>query len=226
LVPGFKTALSSFADSEYIDLSISNVAFAAGNLPKLDQKQLINDVIGTPRREPLSRVDGHPLEANEPRELTETAAWDGWVDEDEAPIRLIDFGESFFGEIDSRKISQPLDQKVPESIFEKRLDYKADLWRAGIIVRNHCSRSSFVLGGANYLPSTSHQIYSLVFNKRPFFAVDGDHDLVFEMVDFVDKLPPHWHQQWVQMRKAAGEEANSRPSKFSCLYASRESRHS
>jgi serine/threonine-protein kinase SRPK3 len=186
------------------------------------QKQLIN-VIGSPRREPLSRVDGHPLEPNKPQELTETAPWDGWVDEDEEPIRLIDFGESFFGEIDSHNISQPLDQKVPESIFEKRLDYKADLWRAGIIVRNHCSRSSCVLEDANCLPSTSHQIYSLVFSKKPFFAVGGDHDLVFEMVDFVDKLPPHWHQQWVQMRKAAGEEAKGRPSKFSCLYTSRHS---
>jgi serine/threonine-protein kinase SRPK3 len=119
-------------------MSISNVAFAAGNLPKMDKKQLIN-VIGSPKTEPLSRVDGHSLEPNKPRELTETAPWDGWVDEEKEPIRLIDFGESFFREIDSRNISQPLDQKVPESIFEKRLDYKADLWRAGIIVRNHCS---------------------------------------------------------------------------------------
>lgn len=132
----------------------------------MDKKQLI-DVIGSPQREPLSRVDGHPLEPNKPRELTETAPWDGWVDEDKESIRLIDFGESFFCEIDSRNISQSSDQKVPESIFEKRLDYKADLWRAGIIVRNHCSRSSCVLGGVNCLPTTSTRFIHWSLVKDP-----------------------------------------------------------
>ena len=183
----------------------------------MNEKELIEE-IGSFEREPLRMgVDKGPPGPGKPRELTETVSWDGWADEDQADICLIDFGESFFSATDSSQVAQPLDQQVPESIFENRLDYEADLWRAGIVVRNLCLRSSCVSGKVNCLLTVSCQIYTLVFNQRPFFTLLGDHDLICSMVDCVEKLPPHWHNRWVQMQKDAGQEANGRPGKVNGL---------
>jgi hypothetical protein len=104
------------------------------------------DELGEFITEPLRMVAGHGLLGpGKPRELTETVCWNGWNGEDEDGICLIDFGESFFQPIESRHLAQPLHLTVPESVFEDHVDYRADLWRAGTIVRNLCLRSSFVL---------------------------------------------------------------------------------
>jgi serine/threonine-protein kinase SRPK3 len=116
------------------------------------------DVIGSFKREPVRLVAGKgPPELSMPRELTESAPWDGYVDEDDDDICLVDFGESFFQPTSSRHIAQPPDQRAPESIFETHIDYKADLWRAGMIVRTLRLRSSHVPGDDNCLPSASHR---------------------------------------------------------------------
>lgn len=104
------------------------------------------DELGEFITEPLRMVADHgPLKSEKPRELTETVCWNGWNGEDEDDICLIDFGESFFQPIESRHLAQSLHLTVPESVFEDHVDYRADLWRAGTIVRNLCLRSSFVL---------------------------------------------------------------------------------
>jgi serine/threonine-protein kinase SRPK3 len=184
----------------------------------MNENQLIEE-LGSFDTEPLKiRAGKGLLGPGKPRELTETATWDGWGNEDQTDICLLDFGESFFHAVDPCHISQLSRQKVPESIFENCLDYKADLWRAGIIVRNLRFLFSWVRGDDNCLPTTSRQIYSLVFNIGPFFALSGDHALVLDMIGFVEKLPLHWHHHWVKMRKDAGKEAKSRPSKFNRLH--------
>lgn len=60
--------------------------------------------------------------------------WTAWIDESEENIRLIDWGESFAFDSPPRRLAQPADWRVPETIFTSQIDYRVDLWRAGIVV--------------------------------------------------------------------------------------------
>ena len=121
-----------------VDISLANVVFADVELRKVSSEDLIEELgecetaplTLNPRRGPHERSLGPEM----PRELTKSADWAGWVWEDDTDICLIDFGESFFEPVESSRLAQPVDQTVPESLFEQYVDYRGDLWRAGCIV--------------------------------------------------------------------------------------------
>lgn len=126
---------SASFDSTYILLDISgrNIAFSCTHLSNTTEEQLF-DVLGSPEIEPLTRIDGTPLENGLPTQLVKAAGWDEWIDEDDEEIRLLDFGESFFQGEEPKTLAQPGSLRVPETIFTNSFDYHIDLWRAGCMV--------------------------------------------------------------------------------------------
>ena len=53
------------------------------------------EILGTPETKTVTRLDGKPLGANMPRQMVKTVTWNGWIDEDEEDLRILDFGEAF-----------------------------------------------------------------------------------------------------------------------------------
>ncbi|OQE28558.1 hypothetical protein PENSTE_c003G08400 [Penicillium steckii] len=156
------------------DISGRNIAFTCTRLWNLTKEELLV-TLGSPKYEPLTRIDGAPLENGLPSQLVKAADWTEWIDEDEEDIRLFDFGESFFHGHEPDKLAQPGPLRVPETIFTDSFDYRVDLWRAGSV------------------------IYSFVFTAWPFSYMGGDEFLAFQMIDFVEKLPAEWEPKWKSM---------------------------
>lgn len=91
-------------------------------------------IIGEPVVETLIREDGQPVEPRFPKHIVRRAEWYKWLDEEQEDIRLIDWGESFGRGEEPSQVALPIDCKAPETIFTDRLDYRIDLWTAGIVV--------------------------------------------------------------------------------------------
>lgn len=119
--------------NQYLDISSHNIVFTIRNLRQESEEEFWR-IIGRPVVEDLVREDGQPVEPRFPKHIVRRAEWDLWVDEDEEDIRLIDWGESFRRGEEPATVAQPIDCKAPETIFTDRLDYRIDLWSAGIVV--------------------------------------------------------------------------------------------
>lgn len=119
-----------------LDISGRNIAFCCTNLLNKTEEELF-EVLGYPDIEPLSRLDGTPLETGLPKQLVKAAEWVEWIDEDDEDIRLLDFGESFLQGEEPEQLSQPGTLRVPEMIFTRVFDYRVDLWRVGCMVSCH-----------------------------------------------------------------------------------------
>jgi len=117
-----------------LDISGRNITFCCTNLLNKTDEELFK-FLGFSEIEPLSRLDGTPLETGFPKQLVKAAEWVDWIDEDDEDIRLFDFGESFLqGEESERGLAQPGILQVPETMFTSFFDYHVDLWRVGRMV--------------------------------------------------------------------------------------------
>ncbi|WPH02726.1 Hypothetical protein R9X50_00559400 [Acrodontium crateriforme] len=178
------------------DLSPRNIAFSAPRLSRLCKPDLFK-ILGEPETECLVRLDGSDLGRSVPSYLVQSVQWPGWPDgdmesnsegdsdsddEDGDPmfeeIRLIDLSEAFAKDIKSVQVAQPRGLQAPESVFQDSLDYKSDLWRAGIV------------------------IYYLTFGGMPFMW-DGLDSLAASIITFTGHLPPEWRPSWQSLRKAS-----------------------
>lgn len=130
----------------FTDISTKNLAFCDSRLSRLSEEELLL-ALGAPETDFLTRADGKPLEKGVPTQLVESAQWTGWPlneNEDECEdeddnIRIIDLGEAFDENARPEKLAQPGGLQAPETIFTGRLDYRQDLWRAGLVVRHPLS---------------------------------------------------------------------------------------
>ncbi|OBT63363.1 hypothetical protein VE03_07236 [Pseudogymnoascus sp. 23342-1-I1] len=151
------------------DINSRNIAFTSGSLSRCASEESLFKIIGSPKIEPLARIDGAPLRPGLPKELVKAVEWDNWIDEDEENIRLLGFSQTFTQGAEPERIDQPSDLKAPETIFTDRFDYRLDLWRVGFA------------------------IYFFVFGVMPFQYTFGvDSDLVDQMINFVEDLPAEW----------------------------------
>ena len=182
----------------FADLSLKNLALHNRRLSRLSEEELF-EVLGAPNPENLTRLDGEALGQCIPIQLVESTQWTGWPldddddDEDDEDIRIIDLGEAFDQNAIPYKLAQPDGQQAPETIFTGRFDYRQDLWRVGLMVRN----------SATYFPVQSIeiccQIYHLVFGELPY-SWWGINPLVETMIDVFGELPLEWESKWEQMR--------------------------
>ncbi|KAL4897599.1 kinase-like domain-containing protein [Aspergillus ambiguus] len=157
------------------DISGRNIAFSCTNLLNTTEEQLFG-LLGFPEIEALARLDGTPLENGLPKQLVKAAEWVEWIDEDDEDIRLLDFGESFLQGEEPKSLARPGTLRVPETIFTDFFDYRVDLWRTGCM------------------------IYSFLFTTYPFWYLDEDEVLVFQMIGFVERLPTEWESKWKSMQ--------------------------
>ncbi|KAJ5085091.1 hypothetical protein N7532_009862 [Penicillium argentinense] len=168
------------------DVSGRNIAFTCSHLWKQTEEQLF-DVLGFPKLEPLTRVDGAPLGNGLPTQLVKAADWGEWIDEDDEDIRILDFGESFFQGQEPIKLAQPGSLRLPETIFTDSFDYRVDLWRTG------CMQT--------YLRRYDVKIYFFLFTTWPFWYLGEDDVFIFQMIGFVESLPAEWESKWRSMMK-------------------------
>ncbi|KAJ5971413.1 uncharacterized protein N7479_001331 [Penicillium vulpinum] len=179
------------------DISGRNIAFPCNNM--LNHEKDVLDVLGLLEIESLAYIDGSPLDNGLPTQLVKAAEWIDFIDEDEEDIRLIDMGESFLPGEEPEKSAQPSILRIPETIFTDRFDYRLDLWRAGCI------------------------IYAFLFTNYPFRYFDRDEYLIFQMIDFVERLPIEWEPQWktIQTKISRNLEINEgyETSKFERMFA-------
>ncbi|KAK3393510.1 kinase-like domain-containing protein [Podospora didyma] len=146
---------------------------------KLVHKNDILKIVGKPQVEEIERVDGKPLGRGLPVQIVRKAGWGDWVEEDENDIRLLDFGESFSETEQPAILNQPINLRVPETIFTKRFDHRVDLWQAESI------------------------IHLLLFDYSPFMADNLTSQLVNQMIHFTEEdLPAEWQPAWEAMEKA------------------------
>ncbi|KAG8163084.1 hypothetical protein KVR01_007562 [Diaporthe batatas] len=162
------------------DISSHNVAFCASNIRHASEEDVLG-VVGTPVVEDLIREDGQPVEPRFPKHLVRRAEWFGWVGEGVEDIRLADWGESFRLGEEPPRLAQPADCKAPETIFTERLDYRVDLWRAGLV------------------------IYHMAIGYKPFGAYREDAFLVSQMIGFIEDLPDEWKGKWRKMKEESEE---------------------
>ncbi|KAM3484447.1 hypothetical protein MY8738_002136 [Beauveria namnaoensis] len=156
-------------------VSAANVAFTTRNLAFLSEQALL-DVIGPPETAELLNADGSAPGPHLPRQLVGTARWDDLTNECEEDICLVDFGESFRLEAIPDALAQPIDLRVPETLFGTEFNYKVDLWRL------------------------SRVIFALIFLRYPTQSL-GDNSLAAaQMIDFVEDLPPEWEEAWQKLK--------------------------
>ncbi|KAH8808513.1 kinase-like domain-containing protein [Xylogone sp. PMI_703] len=157
------------------DINGNNIVFTSECLSDWTQKRLFK-ITGKPKASKLIRLDKKPIDKGLPAHLVKAMKWHLWIYDDEEDLKLIDFGESFLRGTEVEELAQPTDLVVPESIFTESIDYRVDLWRAGLM------------------------IYSFLFLHTPFMSPGADDLLVLEMIDLVGPLPAEWIPKWAQMK--------------------------
>jgi serine/threonine-protein kinase SRPK3 len=116
-----------------IDLHTGNIAFSLPPLDSLSEETLLNR-LGSPRTDLVSALDRRPLPPGMPKYLV----WPANIPLDksslEAPIKLIDFGESFLPDYKPQTLHTPLALRAPELLLGENWDARADLWTLGCTV--------------------------------------------------------------------------------------------
>ncbi|KAJ5513707.1 hypothetical protein N7463_003259 [Penicillium fimorum] len=154
----------------------ANVAFTyRNNLRNATEKEVF-EVMGLPRAFPLERCDGVPLSKGLPKELVQSAQWNGYLDEDQYEIRLIGFGKSFVHGEEPDELEQPVHLRGPESIMGDKLDYRLDLWHTGCFV------------------------YQFLMYESPFPGSSDDYEYIRNIVGFVEDLPVEWESKPEELR--------------------------
>lgn len=57
-------------------------------------------------------------------------------------VKIIDFGQSFVGEMASRQCHTPMRFRAPEIILEHKVDCRMDLWSMGCMVSSDLSKAT------------------------------------------------------------------------------------
>jgi hypothetical protein len=89
---------------------------------------------GEPVTAPYVAHPGQTRPARLPAQLVKAADWGGWRETPREDVRLLDWGETRPIEMTWRGIALPVDMRSPEGMLVGYIDYRHDLWRAGVVV--------------------------------------------------------------------------------------------
>ncbi|OQE02758.1 hypothetical protein PENVUL_c039G07836 [Penicillium vulpinum] len=115
-------------------ISAANIAYTYGGRQHHVTDDKIFEAMGLPQVVPLERCDRMPLSEGLPKELVQSAQWNGYLEEAEFDIRLIGFGKSSLYGQESDKVKQAVHLRCPETIMGGKHLYHTDLWHAGCFV--------------------------------------------------------------------------------------------
>ncbi|KAG6020593.1 hypothetical protein E4U40_005994 [Claviceps sp. LM458 group G5] len=118
------------------DLHAGNLAIVVPGLDSLNEEDSIAKLgkfdIGA-----VTKLDDGPWAPNVPTQMIRPALFRE-QDIMAAPcpsIKIIDFGEAFFGDDAPSTLKAPLVLRAPEIIFGDRPDLRVDLWTAGCLIK-------------------------------------------------------------------------------------------
>ncbi|KAJ5384087.1 hypothetical protein N7517_001998 [Penicillium concentricum] len=154
----------------------ANIAFTFRNSLRNATEKEVFGAMGSPHVFPLERWDGVPLSKGLPKDIVQSAQWNGYLDADEYDIRLIGFGKSFVRGEEPDKLKQPVHQRSPEIIMGDKLDCRLDLWHTGCF------------------------IYQLLMYEPAFPGLSDDYEYIRNIVGFVEDLPVEWEAKLEELR--------------------------
>ncbi|PQK17225.1 hypothetical protein BB8028_0007g04200 [Beauveria bassiana] len=73
-------------------------------------------------------------------------------------------------------LAQPIDLRVPETLFGTEFNYKFDLWRLGCVIS------------------------ALIFLRYSTQSLGDNSFAAAQMIDFVEDLPPEWEEAWQKLK--------------------------
>ncbi|KAG6171134.1 hypothetical protein E4U35_006572 [Claviceps purpurea] len=167
------------------DLHTGNLAIVVPGLDALNEEDFITR-LGKVETGAVTKLDDGPWAPNVPTEIIRPALFQG-QDIMAAPcpsIKIIDFGEAFFGDDAPSTLKTPRVLQAPEIVFGDQLDLRVDLWSAGCL------------------------IFDLVSGYRPLDAWWSQFNLVRQMIAATsEELPSRWQAKWraMQREKARGD---------------------
>ncbi|KAG6222913.1 hypothetical protein E4U26_004890 [Claviceps purpurea] len=167
------------------DLHTGNLAIVVPGLDALNEEDFITR-LGKFETGAVTKLDDGPWAPNVPTEIIRPALFQG-QDIMAAPcpsIKIIDFGEAFFGDDVPSTLKTPRVLQAPEIVFGDQLDLRVDLWSAGCL------------------------IFDLVSGYRPLDAWWSQFNLVRQMIAATsEELPSRWQAKWraMQREKARGD---------------------
>ncbi|KAG6146683.1 hypothetical protein E4U28_000117 [Claviceps purpurea] len=167
------------------DLHTGNLAIVVPGLDALNEEDFIAR-LGKFETGAVTKLDDGPWAPNVPTEIIRPALFQG-QDIMAAPcpsIKIIDFGEAFFGDDAPSTLKTPRVLQAPEIVFGDQLDLRVDLWSAGCL------------------------IFDLVSGYRPLDAWWSQFNLVRQMIAATsEELPSRWQAKWraMQREKARGD---------------------
>ncbi|KAG6307391.1 hypothetical protein E4U44_007740 [Claviceps purpurea] len=167
------------------DLHTGNLAIVVPGLDALNEEDFITR-LGKVETGAVTKLDDGPWAPNVPTEIIRPALFQG-QDIMAVPcpsIKIIDFGEAFFGDDAPSTLKTPRVLQAPEIVFGDQLDLRVDLWSAGCL------------------------IFDLVSGYRPLDAWWSQFNLVRQMIAATsEELPSRWQAKWraMQREKARGD---------------------
>ncbi|RGP69582.1 cmgc srpk kinase [Fusarium sporotrichioides] len=121
-------------DIAHGDLHTRNIALAVPDLNSLSEEDFVAR-LGKVETGAVTRLDGGPLEDNLPTRIVEPASFQKTDVMLSCPsVKILDFGEAFFGNNAPDTLHTPVALRAPEVVFGDRLDPRVDLWSAGCMI--------------------------------------------------------------------------------------------
>ncbi|RGP76702.1 heterokaryon incompatibility het-6 [Fusarium longipes] len=160
------------------DLYAKNIALVIPGLDSLNEDDFIAG-LGKIETHAVTRIDGGPLADNVPTQVVRPATFPTRDSLLSCPsIKVIDFGEGFFGDSPPANLNTATSIRPPEMIFDEPVDYRVDLWSGGCL------------------------IFELVTGQPPFDIMMGDVcELVRQMLECLgEELPLRWQPRWHEMQ--------------------------
>ncbi|KAG6238257.1 hypothetical protein E4U25_001871 [Claviceps purpurea] len=160
------------------DLHTGNLAIVVPGLDSLNEEDFIAE-LGEFDTDAVTKLDDGPWAPNVPTQMIRPAIFPEYdIMEAHCPsIKIIDFGEAFFGDDAPSTLKAPLVLRAPEIIFGDRPDLRVDLWTAGCLI------FELVVG------------FQLFYGWVPPNVVDN------MLVITSDELPSRWQAKWRAMQQ-------------------------
>ncbi|QPC80184.1 hypothetical protein HYE68_010936 [Fusarium pseudograminearum] len=177
-------------DIAHGDLHTRNITLAVSDLSALSEADFVAR-LGKVETGPVTRLDGGPLEDNFPTQIIRPAPFPTSDILLENPsVKIIDFGQAFFGNNAPSTLHNPIAVRAPEIVFGDQLNVRVDLWSAGCLA----------------------QIFELVTGQPPFASMQYPRGLVEQMLEEIpDELPIRWQAKWQVMQEELAQDRAMRP---------------